>query len=157
VPSCCSTYDDVADTQFNEKIAQRDLARFRKKGPEFTARLLRDLVTAVSGSDGVLADQLPLATTVTLDRVICCYPSFELLLEASLRHTDRCFAFSYPRDTWYVRLAIAIDNGVRRIRGKAFRTFVHPADRMRGVIARAGFRWAASRRNLQWSADVYVR
>jgi ubiquinone/menaquinone biosynthesis C-methylase UbiE len=56
VPSCCSTYDDVADTQFNEKIAQRDLARFRRKGPEFTARLLRDLVTAVSGSDGVLLD-----------------------------------------------------------------------------------------------------
>ena len=45
-----------------------------------------------------VASEVPIATLVTLDRVVCCYPSYEPLLDATLRHTDRCLAFSYPRD-----------------------------------------------------------
>ncbi|MCA1650068.1 MAG: class I SAM-dependent methyltransferase, partial [Acidobacteria bacterium] len=50
-----------------------------------------------------VAGQLPATPVVTLDRVICCYPWYARLLEESLRHAERCFAFSYPRDVWYVR------------------------------------------------------
>ena len=46
------------------------------------------------------ASQLPSATVVTLDRVICCYPSYEPLLSAALGHADRCVALSYPRAVW---------------------------------------------------------
>lgn len=104
-----------------------------------------------------VASQIPVATVVTLDRVICCYPWYEPLLEESLRHSERCFALSYPRDVWYVRCGIAVENGVRWLRRNPFRTFVHPAGRMTHVIQRAGFRLAKRRETWQWCADVYVR
>jgi len=212
---CCSPYETVARAQFDEKIARRELASYRKKGPGPTTRLLRDLLLKTGGVNGTLLDvgsgiggltfellehgieraiaidaspanlaaateeaarrgrtgairfvagdfldvarQIPPATVMTLDRVICCYPFYEPLLEESLRHAERCFAMSYPRDVWYMHAAVALDNAVRRIRGNPFRAFVHPASRMTRVIQGAGFRLAARRQTWQWSADVYLR
>ena len=63
-----------------------------------------EAVQFVHGDFVTVASELPIATLVTLDRVVCCYPSYEPLLDAALCHTDRCLAFSYPRDVWYVHL-----------------------------------------------------
>jgi hypothetical protein len=104
-----------------------------------------------------VASSLPAAAVVALDRVICCYPSYEPLLEQSLQHATSCFAFSYPRDVWYMRVAIALENALRRLRGDPFRAFIHGVDRMASVIQNAGFELAAKRRTWQWSADVYIR
>jgi magnesium-protoporphyrin O-methyltransferase len=104
-----------------------------------------------------VAPQIPPATVVTLDRVVCCYPFYEPLLEQSLRHAERSLALSYPRDVWYVHAAVAFENAVRRIRGNPFRAFVHPAKRMTRVIQGAGFRLASQRQTWQWSADVFIR
>ena len=92
-----------------------------------------------------VASQLPAATVVTLDRVICCYPFYEPLLEESLRHAERYFAFSYPRDVWYVHCGIGVENGVRWLRRNPFRAFVHPTEQMTHIIRRAGFKLAARR------------
>ena len=116
-----------------------------------------DAVTFSEGDFLEIASSIPRATIVTLDRVICCYPSYEALLDESLRHTERCFAFSYPRDVWYVRAALAVENGRRRLRRNRFRAFVHPAGRMAETIQGAGFRLAARRQTLLWSVDVYLR
>ena len=212
---CCSTYGNVAGAHFDEKIAKRDLASYRKKGPGPTARLLRDLLVGTGAVGGVLLDvgsgigglsfdlldrgvarviavdaspaylaaavqeatrrdrlgviefthgdfvdvgpQIPSATIVTLDRVICCYPSFEPLLNEALRHAEHAFAYSYPRDMFYVHAAIGIENVVRRLKSNAFRAFVHPVDRMTEAIERAGFHLAGRRQTWQWSADVWLR
>jgi magnesium-protoporphyrin O-methyltransferase len=100
---------------------------------------------------------LPSARIVTLDRVVCCYPSCELLLAASLEHAERCLAISYPRDVWYVRLGMMLENGQRRLTRNSFRTFVHPAAQIQGTIERAGFRLSSRRKTWMWAADVYVR
>lgn len=104
-----------------------------------------------------VARQIPTATVVTLDRVICCYPLYEPLLEESLRHAERVFAYSYPREVWYLHAAIAFENAVRRIRRNPFRAFVHPVTRMTHAIQSAGFRLVSRRQTWQWSVDVYVR
>jgi hypothetical protein len=94
---------------------------------------------------------------VTLDRVVCCYPSFTPLLEQSMRHAKRCVALSYPLDVWYMHAALGLDNGLRQLRGKPFRTFVHPVRRIVQMIERGGFALAGHRQTWQWAADVYVR
>ena len=212
---CCSSYGDIAAAHFDEKIARRELASYRKNGPGSTTRLLRDLLLETGQIEGMLLDvgsgiggltfemlehgvgraiavdaspaslaaateeavrrgrvgavqfvlgdfvgvasQIPTATVVTLDRVVCCYPLFEPLLEESLSHAKRYFALSYPRDVWYVHAAVALDNAVRRIRGNPFRAFVHPVDGMTRMIQGAGFRLASRRHTWQWSAAVYLR
>jgi magnesium-protoporphyrin O-methyltransferase len=103
-----------------------------------------------------IAGTLPVASVVTLDRVICCYPLYEQLLSEAVRHAERGFAFSYPRDRWYIRTGIRLENVLRR-RTNSFRTFVHPATRMRELITRAGFELVSQRRTFVWSADVFVR
>jgi hypothetical protein len=98
-----------------------------------------------------------MASVVTLDRVVCCYPLYEELLREALRHAGRGFAFSYPRDRWYVRAGMRLENALRQRRRNNFRTFVHPETKMRELITRAGFDLVSQRRTLVWSSDVFVR
>jgi SAM-dependent methyltransferase len=111
----------------------------------------------VHGDFLAVAPQISSAGVVTLDRVICCYPLYEPLLGESLRHAERYFAYSYPRDVWYVRAAITFENAIRRIRGNPFRAFVHPVVRMTHVIQAAGFKFVSRRQTWQWCADLYLR
>jgi SAM-dependent methyltransferase len=99
---------------------------------------------------------VPTADVVTLDRVVCCYPVYEPLLGEAIRHTGRALALSYPRDRWYVRAVMSLDNALRRRKNK-FRTFVHPESQIRQMITRAGFELIFRKRTLVWSADVFVR
>jgi magnesium-protoporphyrin O-methyltransferase len=103
------------------------------------------------------ASELSSASIVTLDRVVCCYPSCETLLDAAAAHAERCLALSYPRDVWYVRAGMALENGLRRLARNPFRTFVHPVGMIEDIITRAGFRLSSRRESWMWSADVYVR
>ena len=104
-----------------------------------------------------VASQVTPATAVTLDRVVCCYPFYERLLEQALRLAEQSIALSYPRDRWFVRLGIWLENALRRRRGNPFRTFVHPPLEMMRMIERAGFTLASRRRTLSWSSDVFVK
>jgi SAM-dependent methyltransferase len=104
-----------------------------------------------------VASDLPVATIVALDRVVCCYPSSTSLLDAALRHVGRCLALSYPRDVWYVRLGVMLENGQRRLTKNSFRTFVHPVARMEEMIRKAGFDLSSRRETWMWSVDVYTR
>jgi magnesium-protoporphyrin O-methyltransferase len=109
-------------------------------------------------ADFVAAEsQLPQATIVVLDRVVCCYPEYEPLLEAALRHAERCVALSYPRDNWYGRLVCRLENLQRRITGNAFQTFVHPGRDMERIITGAGFQRSSRRTTWLWAIDVYTR
>ena len=83
------------------------------------------------------------------------HPAEELLNEA-VRHAERGFAFSYPRDRWYVRVGKSLENALRR-RKSGFRTFVHSETRMRELITLAGFDLVSQRRTFVWSADVFIR
>jgi predicted RNA methylase len=103
------------------------------------------------------ASELSSASIATLDRVVCCYPSCEQLLDAAAAHAERCVAPSYPRDVWYVRAGMAVENGLRRLVRNPFRTFVHPVGMIEDIITRAGFRLSSRRESWMWSADVYVR
>lgn len=110
----------------------------------------------VHGDFAAVAGDVPPASVVALDRVVCCYPLYEPLLMQALRLADRAFALSYPRDRWYVRFAMGLENAMRS-RKSAFRTFVHSAERMRAMVAEAGFDLVSRDTTAIWSCDVFVR
>jgi tRNA1(Val) A37 N6-methylase TrmN6 len=121
-----------------------------RQGRAGTIRFVHaDFVAAASG--------IGAARIVTLDRVVCCYPAFEPLIEAALSRAEHCLALSYPRDVWYVRAAMGVENGQRWLKRNPFRAFVHPVAAIEDLIARAGFRLANRRETWMWSADVYTR
>ena len=115
-----------------------------------------DAIQFVHADFVAIASQLPRASVVALDRVVCCYPSFRPLLDAAISHAEQCFALSYPRDAWYVRLGLALENGQRRVSGNTFRTFVHPVADMEQTITRAGFELSSRSKTWMWSVDVYL-
>jgi len=101
-------------------------------------------------------DVMP-ADVVTMDRVVCCYPAYQPLLEAALGRSRRLLAFSYPRDRWYVRAAVRIQNLGRALFRNPFRGFVHSARGMEALLEQHGFVRMRRRETLKWSADLYVR
>jgi magnesium-protoporphyrin O-methyltransferase len=103
-----------------------------------------------------VAGRVPRADLVTLDRVVCCYPQYESLLDQVLIHAQAGIALSYPRDRWYVRLGMWLGNA-GRTRKSGFRTFVHPPAHIQKTIERAGFVLIRRRVTLMWTMDVYLR
>lgn len=114
-------------------------------------------ITFVHGDFVNVAAGLSPADVVTLDRVVCCYPDYASLLREAVRHAERAFAFSYPRDRWFVRWVLSVENAVRGLRANAFRTFVHPVADMQRLIADAGFRLVDQSSTAVWAADIYTR
>ena len=106
-------------------------------------------VRFVHGDFVAIASQLVAADIVTLDRVI------ERLLDESARHADRYFALSYPRDVYFVRTWVGVQNLGRQLRRNPFRTFVHSASAMDQVIRRAGLELLSRSCTWTWCADVY--
>jgi 2-polyprenyl-3-methyl-5-hydroxy-6-metoxy-1,4-benzoquinol methylase len=210
--NCCSAFCTATQIQFSARVAARDLARYLRKGPNTTTRLLRDLLatqaaggtlldigagigasplellsrgfghaTAVDASSAYvaagrqeterrgltgaidwlegdfvsLATQLAAADVVTLDRVVCCYPAHEPLLNAALDRVRQMVGLSYPRDCWYVRAVIAVENGLRWLRGDAFRVLVHSPAGMAALMRTRGFRLTGLRTTVTWSVEVY--
>jgi 16S rRNA G966 N2-methylase RsmD len=123
---------------------------------EAMRRGLADRAEVVHGDFLRVASRLPSVDLVTLDRVVCCYPAYEPLLEQALRHAERAIALSYPRDRWYVRLGMWLENG-KRARGNGFRTFVHPPQRIEEIVLRTGFSLVRRRVTWAWTIDVYAR
>jgi magnesium-protoporphyrin O-methyltransferase len=120
-------------------------------------RKVSDRLDVVHGDFvSVAADVMP-ADVVTMDRVICCYPAYQPLLEAALRHSLRLLAFSYPRDRWYVRAAVWIQNLGRALFRNTFRGFVHSARGMETLLEHHGFVRMRRSETLKWSADLYGR
>lgn len=114
-------------------------------------------VEFIHGEFVEIADRIPAADVVALDRVICCYPDAEHLLEASIRRANRYLALSYPRDVWYVRSWVRIQNLARQAAGNPFRTFVHSVPAMQASIRRNGFELLNCSSTGTWCVDVYRR
>lgn len=200
---------------FNEKQVDRELKRYRTKGPKKTTRILIDAikregvegftlldigggvgavqhelltagverVTSVDASSAYLeaarreagrrglngqvayyhgnfvdlAERIPPASIVTLDRVICCYNDMEALVEKSVSRAERVYGLVYPRDTWWIKLGVALGNVILRLRNSAFRGFVHPSEAVEAIVTRSGFKRKFYRRTLLWQVVIYTR
>jgi 2-polyprenyl-3-methyl-5-hydroxy-6-metoxy-1,4-benzoquinol methylase len=210
---CCTGYC-AAEAQFNRKVAERDLRRYRRRGADATTRLMlaelrrcplegrrlldvgggigvisRELAATgvasativeaspaylevarreagsqygsptqfILGDFAVIAGTLPDADVVTLDRVVCCYPDAEALLRQAAGRARQLLAFTYPRDRWYVRTLIVLENFWLRLTGKEFRAFVHKPEHMEAVLEAAGLVRSTRRETLVWTLDIYRR
>ncbi|WP_136416085.1 methyltransferase domain-containing protein [Herbaspirillum sp. ST 5-3] len=212
--SCCSHCVD-AESLFTQRIAQRDLLRYRKYGPRFSTRLLLRVIGPpgthaktlldIGGGIGAiphellasgltsavlveasvaylhvaeeeanrrghrkrlichhgdfveLASELAPADIVTLDRVICCYPDMETLVDASIAKAKHVYALVYPRERWITKIGAGLVNVFLRLRGGAFRTYIHSSKAVDAVIRRHGFRRSFYERTVLWQVVTYVR
>jgi magnesium-protoporphyrin O-methyltransferase len=138
-------------------VVEASAAYLAAASEEAARRGRSGMVQFVQGDYVTVAPQLPRATVVTLDRVVCCYPWFEPLLEQAGRHAERAIALSYPHDRWFVRVGLWFENLMRRWKGNPFRTFLHSPTQMQHVLERCGFERVSRGHTPAWAADVFVR
>jgi magnesium-protoporphyrin O-methyltransferase len=116
-----------------------------------------DNVSFVHGDFVALADSIPAADVVTLDRVICCYHDMTHLVRGSANKATRLYGAVYPRDATWMRFALAAVNVVQRVRRSAFRVFLHPPVSIDAELRAAGLERVSLRRTLGWEIIVYKR
>lgn len=209
----CSRCEGIEE-QFGRKTAERELRRYRRKGPhrstQFLIEMLRPYASRSSNlldvgggvgaihhallDEGVtraiqvdvsaaylrvaeeesnvrrhaarvqlihgdlvqMAADVPEADLVTLDRVICCYPDLAGLLGTAADKALVALGAVYPRDNWWMRVAVKGMNGALRVRRSAFRVFVHPAASVEGVLRARGFERVGVKRTVVWEIALYA-
>jgi SAM-dependent methyltransferase len=124
---------------------------------EATRLGLAERVDAVAGDFVETADRTPEADIVVLDRVVCCYPAGAPLLAAAMSRGRVLMGITYPRARPDVRLVIGFENLKRRLKGDAFRAFVHPPAAMRAALRAGGWRLLKRSGTFAWQIDLYAR
>ncbi len=104
--------------------------------------------------DGV---QVPRADIVLLHRVICCSPDMESLVRVSADHAARLLALSFPADRWWWRVGQLLSRAWFRVRGCAFRLYLHDPRRILAIAQSAGLRPVLQRRGWVWQIAVLER
>ena len=104
-----------------------------------------------------LAPDLPSVDIVTLDRVICCYPDMEALVAGSASKARRLYGAVFPRERWLMKLAFPLSGIVRRLRGSAFQTYLHPTRAIDASLRRHGLKPRSVRDTFAWRVAVYSR
>jgi 2-polyprenyl-3-methyl-5-hydroxy-6-metoxy-1,4-benzoquinol methylase len=104
-----------------------------------------------------VAADLPIVDVVVLDRVVCCYPDWRMLLERAAAQTRSVMVLSYPRATWYNRIWIALANLAMRVLRRAFRMHLHPPVAMQALLRSRGFQPRVIGHRLAWELLVATR
>jgi SAM-dependent methyltransferase len=120
---------------------------------------LADRVTFSVG-DGSREDLSP-HDVVVLDKVICCYPEVDALIDNSVRAARATYGVVVPFSSGWrgvlARTAIGVENTIRRLKGQSFRAFVHDVGEIEARIERAGLARVSTARRLMWYVAVYAR
>ena len=124
-------------------------------GEEAARRGLAARIESSHGDFVALAESIPPADIVTLDRVICCYHDVRALVAASAARARRLYGVVYPRDVWWLRPVFALGNLVLRLRRSSFRIFLHSTTEVEALIAAEGLRPAFQRFHGMWQVAVF--
>jgi SAM-dependent methyltransferase len=104
-----------------------------------------------------LADTVPSADIVTLDRVICCFDDMHALVQRSARKAGRFYGAVYPRQVGWMRIGIAAINLLQQLKRSTFRVFLHDPAAIDAELRAAGLERTSRRRTLGWEVVVYAR
>ncbi|RIK30173.1 MAG: hypothetical protein DCC56_07490 [Anaerolineae bacterium] len=104
-----------------------------------------------------VADELPQADVVTLDRVVCCYPNMLGLLKAAATKSRKAVALTYPREEWYIKAVMSVMNFFQRLRNDPFRVFVHPVAEMEALLNGEGLKRTSTRKLFVWEMALYQK
>lgn len=104
-----------------------------------------------------LAADIPQCDIVTLDRVICCYPDVEELVEKSSALAGKLYGLVYPLNNRKGRLLGVLENLIYRLHRRSFRYFVHSTEVVEDIVRRNDFTRHFYREIGKWQIVVFGR
>jgi 2-polyprenyl-3-methyl-5-hydroxy-6-metoxy-1,4-benzoquinol methylase len=102
-------------------------------------------------------DEVNVSDVVLMDKVVCCYPDLERLLDSALGKTARLLALTHPRNNFLATVLFKAHIFLGTTLHLSFHPFWHDWRAMhRGILAR-GFELIHADSSVIWSALVYRR
>lgn len=111
----------------------------------------------IHGDFVALAERIAPADIVTLDRVLCCYPDVDALVNAAASKAKQFLGLIYPRDNWWNKVGVVMLNLYPRLRNDPFRSYIHPTAAVERIIADYGLRKIVHHNKLIWQVAVFAR
>ena len=132
-------------------------AYLRAAQKEAQRRGFSDRIQFLHGNFIDIAAQVGPADIVTLDRVLCCYPDMERLVQLSASRARKLYGLVYPRDVWWVKIGLRLANLLFRLRNNPFRIFVHPSQSVEALVQKNGLKKTFSYYTFIWQVAVFSR
>ena len=172
---------------FSEEYVAGELKRYRRSGLDKTTRMLTEALeeegvqgmslldiggglgaiqhemlragvqTAMAVDFVELAEEIPPADIVTLNRVICCYPDMRNLVGLSVARAGKYYGLVFPREDWWMKVGLVLQNLYLRLIRSHFRTFLHPTAGVEELVTGYGFKRSFYKRTLVWQVALYSR
>jgi hypothetical protein len=101
--------------------------------------------------------EIPKVDFVTMDKVLCCYPDYQSLLEAALNKCNESIIISFPLGGPIAGLYVGIENFYFKLRNIAFSTFIHPPKQIESFITDHGFEITQKSISFPWHIQAYRR
>lgn len=120
-------------------------------------RGIGDRVRYLEGDFLLRRDDITPADVTVLDKVICCYPDMDALVDASLAKTTRLYAYTIPRNRLLVRMAMGFGAFLMWLIRSDFRSYVHDPDQIEEKVIAAGFQKVHEAQTVVWLSKVYKK
>ena len=114
-------------------------------------------ITFLQGDFVDLAEDMPTADIVTLDRVVCCYDDMQALVRLSAEKASKIYGLVFPRDLWPIRLLLPIANFFLSLTGTPFRIFIHRTEQVDQILREQGLVPQYHKNAGFWQILVYNR
>jgi magnesium-protoporphyrin O-methyltransferase len=118
---------------------------------------LSDRMQFALGNFVTVAETIPVADIVTLDRVICCFDDMPALVSLSAARAGRLYGLVLPRDVWWTRLLGWVRNRLRGLTRLSLRFFIYaPAD-VDAIVRAQGLKLRSLQTVGMWQVMLYTR
>jgi SAM-dependent methyltransferase len=118
---------------------------------------LAGLTRYLHGDFVQLADQLPQADIVILDKVVCCYPDWQAMLDVALAKSRRVIALTYPQDRRLTRVGVRLLGRLLDWINCRYQPYLHDPAQICAHLQAGGLHLASQTHSHGWLTEVYVR
>jgi magnesium-protoporphyrin O-methyltransferase len=132
-------------------------AYLRAAQEEANNRSLAGNISFQQGDFVDIAEHIPQADIVTLDRVVCCYDDMEALVNLSAEKAQKKYGLVFPRDLWLFRIFLPLVNFTLKMRGSSFRIFLHNTRHIEEIIRSKGLSPMIHEKKGFWQILVFNR
>ncbi len=134
-------------------LAEKMIAQAREAAQ---ARGLSDRTDYRVGDFLEIAESIEAADVTILDKVVCCYPDAEALVNKSLGKTRRVYAYTLPRHRWWMRAGAKFMAAVLWCFRSPFRSYVHDPKFIEAQVTAGGFEKRYENQTAVWLTQVFV-
>ncbi len=103
------------------------------------------------------AEDIPVVNHVTLDKVICCYPDYEAILQLACTKSTNTVTLSYPMDGFIADFFRGFMVLGMKLRGNPFKPYIHRVASVRELMNTNGFELNEGELSFPWHIETYSK